>query len=153
MSLIETKPELHDALEQFEACLESPLVPGELVAWSGSLHDACDKTTAHWLQEVETVHVAQFKEIKRQDMEMASRVDDMKAEDDAITCQIDAVCHDVTKFHERSETMEADEGRFEEIRKELVKKGLDLVIRIRTQQQTIRTWYLEAFDRDRGTGD
>jgi hypothetical protein len=36
---------------------------------------------------------------------------------------------------------------------DLIDAGLKLVIRVRTQEQAIRTWFLEAFDRDRGTAD
>ncbi len=36
---------------------------------------------------------------------------------------------------------------------EFVSAALDLVVRIRKQEVTVRTWLLEAFDRDGGTVD
>jgi hypothetical protein len=36
---------------------------------------------------------------------------------------------------------------------QIVKKGLEFVIRARTQETAVSTWHMEAFQRDRGFGD
>ena len=147
------KTELLTALQMFETCLETPLVPGELASWAEQLHTACCQAKEQWVQASQVDHPSQFKQIQRQDAEMASCVQSMQEEDMAIACQFDAVCQDVANFLERAPVMEEDEGRFKPVMVELVETGLKLVIRIRTQEQALITWFLEAFDRDRGTGD
>jgi hypothetical protein len=45
------------------------------------------------------------------------------------------------------------EESLEKARQLLVDQGLALVLRIRKQEAAARTWYVEAFQRDRGVGD
>jgi len=153
MTIAPTKTELQTALELFESCLETPLVPGEIVSWSESLHNACCHALPAWQQEMQNEHPQQFKQIKREDPEMGTRIENMQKEDAEISCQFDALCQDVANFQTRAEVMEKDEARFKPAMEELVSNGLKLVIRVRTQQQALKTWLLEAFDRDRGAGD
>jgi len=153
MTIAPSKTELQTALELFETCLVTPLVPGEIESWSESLNSACYQALPLWKQEIEKEHPAQFKQIRKEDPEMSTRVENMQAEDAEISCQFDAVCQDVANFVKRAPLMVEDEGRFKPAMEELVKNGLALVIRIRTQQQALRTWFVEAFDRDRGTAD
>jgi hypothetical protein len=147
------KNELQTALQLFETCLETPLVPGELGSWAEQLTSACCCAKEQWIQASQVEHPDQFKQIGKEDPEMSTRVQNMQEEDMAIACQFDAVCQDVANFHDRSPTMEGDEARFKPAMQDLVEAGLKLVIRIRTQEQAIRTWFLEAFDRDRGNAD
>jgi len=147
------KNELQTSLQLFETCLETPLVPGELSSWSEQLATACCTAKEQWIQASQVEHPEQFKQIRKQDNEMGTRVQNMQEEDIQIACQFDAVCQDVANFHDRAPMMEGDEARFRPAMQDLVEAGLKLVIRIRTQEQAIKTWFLEAFDRDRGNAD
>jgi hypothetical protein len=49
--------------------------------------------------------------------------------------------------------VEPDELTLAKARDHLVERGLSLVLRIRKQEAAVKTWYLEAFQRDRGVGD
>ncbi len=147
------KAELQTSLQMFETCLETPLIPGELASWSEQLHAACNQAKEHWIQASQVDHPTQFKQIQGEDPEMGTRVQNMQEEDMAIACQFDAVCQDVANFLQRAPLMQEDEGRFKPAMADLVEAGLKLVIRVRTQEQALKTWFLEAFDRDRGAGD
>jgi hypothetical protein len=145
--------ELHAALEMMEMCLETPLVAGELESWVESLQAACGKALEQWNRASQVDHPAQFNQMTREDPEMDSRIQSLQEEDMAITGQFDAMCQDVATLQERAPTMEEDEGRFKSVIDDQKQAGLNLVIRIRSQEQAIRTWFMEAFDRDRGSGD
>lgn len=153
MTQAAVKNELHNALELLETSLVTPLVPGELVAWSESLQAACEEAHACWLAAATFEHPSQYKQIRREDPEMNSRVESLQREDGEITSQFDAVRQAVVSFQRRSATMQEDEARFEEVRLRMVDEGLKLVIRIRAQAQALRVWFVEAFDRDRGNAD
>jgi hypothetical protein len=49
--------------------------------------------------------------------------------------------------------LEPDEEKAQQHVKKLVDEGMAFVARVRKQEVAIQTWFVEAFNRDRGAGD
>ena len=98
------------------------------------------------------IHADEFAEIAEQDPELLARVEEMREEDRAIIEQKDRLADwlyglQTRLNHDASETdLKGDMDLF-------VSTALEMVVRIHKQEVTVRTWLVEAFDRDRGTMD
>ncbi len=144
---------LRDALAALEAALETPLVPGDLVAWVTPIQQGFAPVGVYLRRQIERVHTHQFDRIKHEDLGLASRVEQL-AEEDRELLQILA---DLSQLSERlsavSTAVEPDEAAIEPELQRLVDEGLAFVIRVRKQESAIATWLVESLDRDRGDVD
>lgn len=80
---------LSTALEAFETCLETPIVPGELQAWRANAQRTCDEAVLASPEHISTWHEPVFTQINRQDMEFAKRVEQLREEDDTLLKEAD----------------------------------------------------------------
>ncbi|MDA0833621.1 MAG: hypothetical protein O2955_19510 [Planctomycetota bacterium] len=151
----QTEATLRDELEQrlkvFEECTETPFVPGELEQWLSAEREAF-RQLVPILKQSSVVHVEEFAEIADEDPELLVRVDAMREEDDSIAEFTDEVSHQLDAFPEAM-IDGGDETKFKDDLDQFVSDALELLIRIRKQEVTVRTWMSEAFNRDRGTQD
>lgn len=149
----ERQQALHDALETFETSLETPFVPGELERWISEVDRAWLglKPELSWL--LTTKHPEEYAEIGEEDQELFQRVEQMRAEDAAIEQRIEETARQIPALASAIDRVEPDEDKLAVALENFVEKSLDLVIRIRKQEQSVRVWLLEAFTRDRGTVD
>ena len=153
MNSLKDRPKLSEALDELEACLETPIVPGELENWTRAARAACGRVGVALRAQVSDAHPEQYAEITQQDPELGHRVQQLRDEDQQLLAQFDALNARLQQLPARAEFVEPCEGKLEQPTSEAVADGLALVIRVPSQEQALATWYQEAFNRDRGIGD
>jgi hypothetical protein len=140
-------------LAELEEALELPLVAGELTAWTSRVANAARIVHSLLTEHLARAHGEDFAAIVEQDLEMATCIENMKAEDAAIRLEFERFMELARNVAAAATRAEPDELILEKAREHLVDHGLALVLRIRKQEAAVRTWYIEAFQRDRGVGD
>lgn len=153
MNTTDQKERLLNSLAQLETCLETPIVPGGLPKWVGEASEALATVGVQLRLQIEDHHQETFAEIAAQDPELSRRVEEMKAEDCALIDQHEQLLAALAKVCEQ-----AAEGTPTAVIREddvsaIIEQGLELVIRVRKQEKALTTWFVEAFNRDRGVGD
>ncbi|MCA9111872.1 MAG: hypothetical protein KDA52_18105 [Planctomycetaceae bacterium] len=145
--------ELHQALEFFEASVESPFVPGEIERWIAAVELAWNRLlpTLNWLITVR--HPDEFAEIRQEDQELIRRVQQMRQEDAAIDSAAVELEQRISLIETAISNIEPDEVQVRTTLENFVDDAIGLIIRIRKQELAVRTWLLEALNRDRGTVD
>jgi len=144
---------LPTALEAFETCLETPIVPGELQTWVANAQKSCAGVVATLKQHVPIWHKPVIEQIGRQDPELATRVKQLRDEDAALLRRAQQVNAEADSLAaDASELASHDPRMIEEVRK-FIDSGLKWIIRIRRQEAALTTWYQESFNRDRGVVD
>lgn len=140
-------------LEAFEQSLETPIIPGELQSWSANAQTTCHEAVAALKEHVPTWHKRVLEDIKRQDAELSTRVQELRAQDAELLKQARRVKADATKLAEDAKVLPSHEPRIKREVKDFVNEGLDWIIRAKKQEAALTTWYQEAFNRDRGVAD
>jgi len=140
------------ALTGFETALVTPLVSGELLDWSGAVGKAWEELQAAWREHPQR-HESQYTEMSEVDQEIFRHVERLRNEDNAITAEIVAVDAEISRLDRKTPAAERDHLRAEESRQKVVDQGIALVVRIRKQEIALKTWFVEAFNRDRGSVD
>jgi len=143
-----------ESLKTFETTLETPIVSGELMEWSETAKHACEKMGEILCNQLQDKHSELFARILKEDDEMGSRVESLRAIDREL-CQEDwiGVQRSVNLILDRAGGVGSDESKVTEQLKMAVEQALVFVIKARTQETAIATWFMEAFNRDRGVGD
>jgi len=143
---------LETALNRFETQLETPVVPGELPAWLQSLERTLTKLNPLLYTRI-AEHQLQFDEMAKQDPGLIPRVEQLSGEDPGILAEAGQQLKMISPLVRHSDKLERDVAHSANALERSVQRGLKLVIRIRKQETAISTWYMEAFDRDRGVAD
>jgi transcriptional regulator of aromatic amino acid metabolism len=144
---------LEEALDAVEAALEKPVVPGELQSWLENASAAFSNLEAPLRDRIAETHSKQFTEISEQDTEMLQRVERLREEDVKLLEQYNRLARQVAGIDFKLEEDHQTETRLDPIVDRMADHGLKLVIDIRKQESAITTWYVEAFQRDRGIAD
>jgi hypothetical protein len=126
---------------------------GELADWLEALQKTWHEASAQIHYAVKHDHTRQFDQISKQDPELLPRIQQLQAEDQAIEADRESLNQLIDRIATHAPKLEPDEGKAEEHTKNLVDVGLGFVARVRKQEVAIHTWYLEAFNRDRGAVD
>lgn len=145
-------PELAEALGAFETALATPIVPGELEPWAETLQ-AKAKRLEPLLHRRIADHEKCFSQIEKADPELIKRVENLKSEDEEIHSEFQSLSERIASLAERAPDTEPGETVANRQVPELVDNGLAFVIRVRKQEVALRTWLVEAFQRDRGPVD
>jgi hypothetical protein len=153
MATFDADQELKTALDAFEVALITPVVSGELAVWG-------DGVRAQWAslaplvdRQRSRLHPKQFDEMTRTDPEIFSQVDKLKAEDAALEEEQQKLGLLVNRLTNLAPLIEPDERKFNDLQATLRKVGVAFVAHCKQQQVAVQTWYLEAFNRDRGFVD
>lgn len=145
---------LKQAIDGFETSLETPLVSGELIAWVTEARETLEQLGVLLHQDVQQTHADLYATILREDMELSSRVTELRATDDQLLrIEYGKVEHHLGRLVNQAQSVAQDESKAANMRAEVVKLSLAFVISLRTQETAITTWFSEAFNRDRGVGD
>jgi hypothetical protein len=86
-------------------------------------------------------------------LELLPKVEQLQAEDKAILEECDALDQMVARTTSHAPKLEPDEEKARQHTKVLTDAGIALVTRVRKQETALQTWYVEAFNRDRGAVD
>jgi hypothetical protein len=149
--------ELKELLAAIETRLETPVVPGELREWLEYLQRGLDEVALQFAQHMEASHRSQMDEIAQTDPEQLPRVETLRAEDEAIADEIARLACEFAgagkQVANAEQTPGGDESQVAGHLPRLTARALALIVRIRMQENALQTWYVEAFQRDRGIAD
>jgi hypothetical protein len=148
-----TDTDLKNALSALETSLATPLVSGELSDWLDNAKQTWAKASAQIQDCIEHGHPTQLEQIGNADPELLPRVEQLQAEDAAIEQDRQAFDQAVSRVAVHAPKLEPDEEKAQQHVKKLVDEGMALLARVRKQEVAIQTWFVEAFNRDRGAGD
>lgn len=152
-TLNQHRDRLLEALAELEANIETPFVPGELERWINDVHGAFQRLRPLLDHQISDVHPQQYDEIREEDEELFRRVDQMRQEDADIIETASQLSEEIPKLQTAAANVEPDEAKLRTAFDGFVESVLDFIIRVRTQEQALRTWLMEAFTRDRGDVD
>ncbi|TWU21884.1 hypothetical protein [Bythopirellula polymerisocia] len=149
--------ELVESLAEFEKQLETPVVPGELYDWAERGQTELEGLQKKYAAHIASSHEAQYKEIVKQDPGQIPRMERVRDEDAAILKEIERLSGVFARtkriINAAEEAPQRDSEEIDAILPPLTGETLALIIRIRMQENAIDTWYVEAFQRDRGVAD
>lgn len=148
-----TNSALIDALDRFEVCLETPLVPGEMEGWAESLRNAYHELAPVLNAHLRQVHRPMLAQIASEDPELLCHTEEIKHADQVTLETFDRLRQWVEQLPDVVAKIEPNEKRLEEHIGSLIRDGLELVMHIRKQETVLSTWHQEAMFRDRGTVD
>jgi len=141
-----------EVVARLEQVLCATRVPGELLDWIEPVRDSLRQSRHLVKEESMPRHKLAFIEMGKEDLSLQPRIEQLREEDSAILAEILRAEELATAIRRR---LDASEGKVEERAKtdELFELGQTIVLRLKKQEQDIRTWLMEAFQRDRGVAD
>lgn len=148
-----SEDELRAALTSFETSVATPIVPGELPDWVEKLQKAWSDASAQVQYHVKHLHPRQYQEISNEDPALFQQVELLKTEDEAIELDREKLKQSVMRVAEHVPKLEPDEGKANRHLQTLIDEAVAFVIRARKQEVAVQTWFVEAFNRERGGGD
>jgi hypothetical protein len=148
-----TEDALKSALIGFETSVATPVVSGELMPWLDSVRATWATLSHHLVDDRDHNHPAQFEQIGSADPELLPRVEQLQEEDAAIEEDRQMLDQAISRSTAHIPKMEPDEEKAEQHIKKLIDQGMAFVARVRKQEVAIQTWFIEAFNRDRGAVD
>lgn len=150
MAQTNCQSDLTIAITAFETSLNTPIVSGELDEWVAEVQKTWAEASVQIQYDTQHLHARQFQEMTKVDPELLPRVDLLKKEDVGIEQQWEQLKQAITRTAQHLPKLEPDEEKAEKHVKQLVDEGLAFVARVRKQEVAIETWFVEAFNRDRG---
>lgn len=141
------------SVSAFEQCVDTPFVPGELGRWMDAVADAFGRLTEFLNRQRQDVHSDEFRDIAREDPGLLRRVELMREEDRGIAEGRIQLSRRIDDLKLRIAGVGADEAAMRPELNEFVEAAQRFVARVRKQEVTVRTWWMEAFMRDRGEAD
>jgi hypothetical protein len=145
--------ELEAALAALATSLQKPVVSGDLVEWMGGVRAAALAVYEPLHQQVETVRPADCAAIMAEDPEQARNVQQLKDGDRESMDRFKELFARIDQLSQKAPRREPDEGSLAGELQRLVDDGLAFVLHAQKQEVAARTWFQEAFNRDRGTVD
>jgi chromosome segregation ATPase len=149
----ESNGKLIDAVEQLEVSLQSPIVPGEMVAWAETLRKSLNALRSPLKEQINQVHQQTIKQIAIEDPELTVRAVNLNSTDEQNLQEFERLLKYVWNLPERVSKAEPDEGSMMTELRELIDDGLKFVLSVRGQEPALSTWINESLNRDRGDGD
>jgi hypothetical protein len=153
MATTEADRGLKDALDAFETALITPVVSGELAVWSDEVRAAWARLSPLVDEQLSQAHARQYEEMTQQDPEIFAHVDNLKAADAALRAEHQELGQLVNRLTNLAPLIEPDERKFNDLQARLRNDGVAFVAGVKKQQVAVQTWYIEAFNRDRGNVD
>jgi hypothetical protein len=144
---------LKTVLSTFETSLLTPTVSGELASWLEEVQKSWDQASTEIHFHVKHLHPRQFDEISKQDPELFPKIEQLQAEDEAIEQQRELLAQLIGRVGQHAPKLEPDEEKAEKYTKTIVDQGTAFITQVRKQEVAVQTWYVEAFNRDRGAVD
>ena len=139
-------------LKLFETALETPLVPGELETWLETVERAYRQSESELRERLTDEHRRQLKQVQEQDAELSARVQELRETDQELLDRLERLGRHLRALRERGDG-DGETQCVDRSAERLADEGLKFVIDVRKQEAAINTWFLEAFQRDRGVAD
>jgi hypothetical protein len=145
--------QLSSALDAFEDCLEMPVIPGELPSWIAGVTKTSSDAMATLEAHIQSRHGQLFKDILRENSDLATRVEQLREEDKAVQEQAQEVLKETRLIAGDAPELESQDPTIKQDIEGFVKRSLDWIIQVRKQEAALTAWYQEAFNRDTGVAD
>lgn len=145
--------QLQDVLGIMERTLLAPVISGELETWAEAARDAVCEAAPVIRECVETLHRSEVKAIRQEDPELSVQATRLAEADAQILLDTERLCAELKELAKVAPQVEPNEGPAAGIAERIGKKGIDLVIAIRRQEEALKAWQHEAMARDRGPVD
>ena len=142
-----------EVLDEFERVLLTPLVSGELPAWTENALRAFQAASPVLRERIEADHPRELKQIFQEDPELATEVEKMKRADHEIVAALDRIGQALERLCRVVPEVEPNEAPAADVLMRLSDQGIALVIAFRRQEEAIKLWHNEALLRDRGAAD
>jgi hypothetical protein len=141
---------LRGVLENFETRLATPIISGELEAWTKAVVEAWTAAADEVRRHCDRHHREQYARISKEDPELLPRVEKLQAEDEAIRQDVAKLSAVIERLALRAENVEPHEAKLDAEVEALRSQGIAFINRVRKQEVALQTWFVEAFNRDRG---
>jgi hypothetical protein len=148
-----TDSALRDALASFETSITTPVISGELPDWIDKVRKSWSVASTQVKVQAQSLHPQQYDEIADADAALLRQVELMKAEDEAIDKDREKFDQTIARMAEHLPKLEPDEAKAQPHIQNMMDQGIALVTRVRKQEVAVKTWFAEAFNRERGGGD
>jgi hypothetical protein len=145
--------QLQDVLSIMERTLLAPVISGELETWAEAARDAVCEGAPVIRECVELLHRSEIKAIRKEDPELSVQATRLAEADVQILHDMDRLCAELTELAKVAPKVEPNEAPAADIADRISKKGIDLIISVRRQEEAIKAWQHEAMARDRGPVD
>jgi len=145
--------DLKTVITAFETSLLTPTVSGELAPWLDEVQKTWNDASAQIHYHIKHLHPRQYDEISKQDPELLPRIEQLQAEDEAIEQQRAQLSQSIGRVGQHVPKMEPDEEKAQKYTKAIIDAGTAFLTQVRKQEVAVQTWYVEAFNRDRGAVD
>ncbi len=153
MTQSNSETDLREALTSFETSVATPIVSGELPDWADKVQKSWSEVSAQVHYHVKQLHPRQYQEISNEDPALFQQVELLKAEDDAIEQEREKLTQSIARVATHVPKLEPDEGKANNHVQNLINEAMGFIMRARKQEVAVQTWYVEAFNRERGGGD
>lgn len=144
---------LEQKLKRLATSLQTPVVPGELESWVGTVRDAANLAAEALQHQIASVHPSEFAQIVKEDPELFRQVEQMKDADRDSSARMNSFRARIGQLAKEAPRGEPNELKLKEQLAEVIDQGLALVLHVQKQEIARRTWLQEAFNRERGVGD
>jgi protease I len=144
---------LLEALEALATALVTPIVPGEAEAWLEEVQRSVETTARRFDARARGEHAAALQRIGEVDPALLHRVTELEAEADDLREGWEKLRGTAGSLERALSDAAPDEARAHGAILSFCQKAFTVLLRTRRQDAAVRTWTLEAFDRDRGGGD
>jgi hypothetical protein len=145
--------ELRAALTSFETSVTTPVVSGDLADWMEKAMKTWTEASSQVLFQTKHAHPRQYEEISTADAALLPRVEALRAEDQAIEADREALHQRMSRIGRQVPKLEPNEIKAQPHLEKLLDEALAFVARVRKQEVAVETWFSEAFNRERGGGD
>lgn len=137
--------DLTESLRRFEAVLLDAPPEHEIRDWSQRLKDAFDPLARHVDERRRQIHEKLFREIAHKDPSRLEQIQRLKEIDADIQELLEVVkTHVIVQGLPKSD---AEQQNVEQQILDLTARGTELVSWIKDQEETVATWFAEAFAR------
>src|SRR4051794_22647580 len=145
--------DLMAVLTKFETSLLTPTISGELPSWLEEVQKSWEEASTQIHFHVKHLHPRQYDEISKQDPELFPKIEQLQAEDEAIEQQRAQLSQSIGRVGQQAPKLEPDEEKAQKYTKSIIDQGTAFLTQVRKQEIAVQTWYVEAFNRDRGAVD
>ena len=147
MTSLETMNDLRETLTNFESCLQTPIVSGELTTWLEDAREAFDRVSDS-LKNCSERQTEMLNEILHSDSELLGRVEDLRQLDAKVDSQVSGLQNKIAQLCDRAKAVEPDELKLEKPVQDLINQGLEFVLAARKLDTGVSTWHQEATKND-----
>lgn len=141
------------AVHQLVANLDSPIEPGELVAWLGSVHEALQAVTELLLQKQHDVDRVKYARTVRVDQKLVSEAERVRGGDTKCLLHGEQFFAQATRLLRRALDSGPDQLSLKDDVQALIERGFAFALFVQRQEFAHRTWLQNASQRDRGVAD